>query len=348
MRPGRDHASPATGASAAAERAGATGRGVIGRVDGWLLEPAPAERLAVLRVLVGLFATLYLAIRQRAFLSLAAAPAGRFEPVGVLVPLDGPWPDVALAALFLAAVVLGVAFTVGAWFRVSGPAFAVLLLLLTTYRSSWGQLLWIEDLLVVDVLVVGLSRSADALSLDARRRSRRGHDPRPGDDPAYGWPVRLAALVTVVSYLLAAVAKLRTSGLDWMFSDSLRNHVAYSNVRLDLFSGASSPVGRWLVAFGWLFPPLAVATVVLELAAPVALVGGRWRDVWVVAMWLVHVGVAALMFVVFPFPLFLVAFAPFYRLEAIPVRLQGIRPRRPPLTRARAAAPAPPPGSGDR
>jgi hypothetical protein len=42
------------------------------------------------------------------------------------------------------------------------------------------------------------------------------------------------------------------------------------------------------------------------------------RDAWVVAAWLLHAGVAALMFVVFPYPLFLVAFAPFFRLERLP------------------------------
>ena len=50
-------------------------------------------------------------------------------------------------------------------------------------------------------------------------------------------------------------------------------------------------------------------TVVVELAAPVALLGGRIRDVWVIAAWMLHAGIAALMLVVFPYPLFLVAFA---------------------------------------
>jgi Vitamin K-dependent gamma-carboxylase len=301
---------------------------LVRRLDAWLFPPAPPERLAVLRLLVGTFATLYLAIRHQAFLSLADARAGRFQPVGILSPLHGPWPDAPLVALVLGAVVLGCAYTAGAWFRVTGPVFAVALLLLTTYRSSWGQILWIEDLMVIDVLVVGLARSADACSVDSRRRP----PPTPAsraDNVAYGWPVRLAALVTVASYLLAAVAKLRVGGLEWMIGDSLRNHVAYSNVRLDLFSGASSPIGRWLVAYGWVFPPFAVATVILELAAPLALIGGWVRTVWVIAMWLVHVGIAALMYVVFPFPLFLVAFAPFYRLEELPRRLM-LRRRAPP------------------
>jgi len=44
--------------------------------------------------------------------------------------------------------------------------------------------------------------------------------------------------------------------------------------------------------------------------------------VWVVLTWTMHVAVAALMFVVFPFPLSGVAFACFYRLENLPSTLR--------------------------
>ena len=186
---------------------------------------------------------------------------------------------------------------------------------LSTYRSSWGQILWIENLMVLHVLVVGFSHSADALALTARTA------PVTVPDPRYGGPVRLAALVTVATYVLAAVAKLRIAGLDWMFSDALRNHVAYSAVRVDLLGGPSSPLGRWLVGYGWLFPPMAVAAVLLELAAPLALVGGKVRTAWVISAWLMHAAIASIMFVTFPYPLFLVAFAPFYRLERLSERV---------------------------
>ena len=100
-----------------------------------------------------------------------------------------------------------------------------------------------------------------------------------------------------------------------MFSDSLRNHVAGSVARAELLDAPASPVGRWLVAYEWVFPPMAVAAVVVELASPIALVKGRLRDIWVASAWLMHVSIALLMYVVFPYPLFLVAFAPFYDLE---------------------------------
>ena len=60
---------------------------------------------------------------------------------------------------------------------------------------------------------------------------------------------------------------------------------------------------------------MAVAVVVIELSAPVALLGGRPRTVWVSAVWLMHIGIAATMFVVFAYPISLIAFAPMFRLE---------------------------------
>jgi hypothetical protein len=299
---------------------------VAGRADAWLFASAPAERLAVLRLLTGAFAVLYLLVRFPAFAALRDADPGRLDPVGALWFLDGPPPDGLLLGLLVAALVAGAAYTAGAWFRISGPAFAVTLLALTTYRSSWGQLLHFENLVVLHVLVVGLTRSADALSWDARRRGAAGREV--GPSPAYGWPVRLAALVTVVTYVLAGLAKLRIGGFDWLVGDTLRNHVAYSAVRLEVLGAQPSPLAGPLVDQAWLFPPLAVLTVVVELAAPVALLGGRIRDGWVVAAWLLHAGIAALMLVVFPYPLFLVAFAPFYRLEKVARWVSGFLTRR--------------------
>jgi hypothetical protein len=283
------------------------------RGDAWLGAPAPPERLAVLRILTGLFAVAYLIVRLPAFLSLADGDRSGFEPVGVLAPLGGPLAPTAWRGLLIATLVLGVAYTAGAAFRLTGPAFAVALLAVTTYHSSWGQLLWFENVLVLHVLIVGFARSADAVSIDAAAHGRMQTDPR----PVYGWPVRLAALVTVVTYVLAGVAKLRAGGAQWIVGDTLRNHVAYSAARLELLGASPSPLVRPLVGQAWLFPPLAVATVLIELCAPLALLGGPIRTAWVAAAWAMHVGIAALMFVVFPYPLFLVAFAPLYPLERL-------------------------------
>ncbi|WP_421119722.1 hypothetical protein ACE2AJ_20605 [Aquihabitans daechungensis] len=288
------------------------------RVDSWLYEPAPAERLAVLRILVGAFSTIYLAVRLPVFLALADR-RGQLDPVGLLWWITDPLPTVLVVVWTIATLVLGVAFTAGLGARATGPGFAIGMLLAATYRSAWGQILWLENLMVLQLLIVACAPSADAWTI-GRRGAARSRAP----SASYGWPIRLAALVTVTTYVLAGVTKLRISGIDWMLGDTLRNHIAYSAARLELFGEASSPLGRAVVPLGGWLRPLAVATVAIELAAPVALLGGRIRTIWVVLAWTMHAAIAVLMIVVFPFPLVGVAFACFYRLERLPSAIRRL------------------------
>ena len=277
----------------------------------WYFASAPAERLAALRVLVGGYALGWLAIRTPHLLRLLDHRPSRFDGVGVLAFLDAPVPDALGLIVLAAAVASGAAFVVGWRYGVTGPAFAVLLLLVTTYRNCWGDVLHTDNLLVLHVAVLGIVAAADAWSIDRRRRD----EPTPPPSSAYGWPVRLLCVVTVLTYVVAGWAKLRNSGVDWAFGEILRNHVANDNLRKILLGDSHSPFGAWAVGQPWLFPPLAAVTLVVELGAPVALLGRRWRTGWVAAAWLFHLGIAALMWITFPYPLSGVAFAPFFRVE---------------------------------
>jgi len=87
--------------------------------------------------------------------------------------------------------------------------------------------------------------------------------------------------------------------------------------RLELLGGTPSPLAEVAVRRAWMFPPMAALAVVIELVAPIALFGGWYRNVWVGAAWLMHAGIAALMLIAFPYPLFLMAFAPFFPLERV-------------------------------
>jgi HTTM domain len=272
---------------------------------------APAERLAMLRLLTGAFTLTYLLIRLPVFLQLAERRRG-FVGVGLAALLDRPVPGAVVDVVIVVTLLAGLGYLVGWRFRLTGPLFAIGMLALGSYRGSWGQLLHFENLMVLYLLIVACSPSADVWSLDARRAPRR----RP-PSTRYGWPIALASLVLVVTYVIAGVAKLRSGGIDWVIGDTLRNHVAYAAARLELLGGSPSPLAGWAVRNEWVWPPAAAATIVLELAAPVALVGGRVRTVWVIATWSMHAAVAALMLIVFPFPLFLVAFAPLYRIERL-------------------------------
>ncbi len=273
---------------------------------------APAERLAAFRILSGLFALGYLLARLPVFLQLGRRDAADFSSVGLAQLIAEPVGRSVVTLVVVVAIAAGVGFVVGAWFRLSGPLFAVAMLMLCTYRSSWGQLLHFENLMVLHLLVVSVAASADVWSVDARRRRRRPHR---SERPDYATPLRLACIVVVITYVVAGVAKLRYGGLGWVDGDTLRNHVAYTAARLDLLGGEPSPLARPFVERAWLAQPLAVGAVAIELLAPIALLGGRYRTIWVTAAWAMHAGIAALMLIVFPYPLFLVAFAPFFPLE---------------------------------
>ena len=159
-------------------RGGGAMRRVARRLDGYWLAPAPAERLALLRILVGGFCALYLAVFGLNLVSVAGFEGSQFEPVGVVGALGSQVAAPLVYGLVVATFVAGLGFVAGWRFRLSGPAFALLLLAVTSYRSSWGQIFHTENLLVLHVLVLALSPAAAARSLDARggrgwRRGRR-------------------------------------------------------------------------------------------------------------------------------------------------------------------------------
>lgn len=277
---------------------------------------APAARLATLRVLVAGFAVLYLVVRLPVFWRLADRRDG-FDGVGLAALLAGPVQPLVVRVVLAVTLGAGLAAIVGWRFRCVAPVFAFGVLALTSYRGSWGQLLHFENLFTLHLLILALAPAADAWSLDARRRDgTRCGEPR-RDPTAYGWPVALCALVVVIVYVIAGVAKLRYGGVDWVVGDSLRNHVAYAAARNELVGVPAAPLADLAVRVRGVWPLLAAGAVVLEIGAPVALFGGRWRTAWVTAVWLMHVGILLTMRIGFPYPLFLVAFAPFFRIERL-------------------------------
>jgi hypothetical protein len=301
---------------------------VLGAVDGWLLEPAPARRLAVLRILTGAYAVVHVAGRWPSLWSMADLPARQFEAVGVLAWLDAPPPSAVARALVLATPLVAGAFALGWHWRVTGPLLAVLFVTVASYRLSWGHVLHTDHLPSLHVVIIGLSPAAAAWSLDARRAG----EPEPEPDARFGVPVTLLMLATVVTYVLAGIAKARIGGLGWVTGDALRNQVAYDNLRKAVMGDVHSPVGAWAVRHGWLFPPMAALTVALELGAPLALRRGRLRSAWAVGAWSFHVGIWALMAIAFQFQLLGVAYACFFRAE----RVGEWVARRPAIVRAAA------------
>jgi hypothetical protein len=283
------------------------------RMSSWLRTPAPAERLAMVRILVATYAVVWLAGALGGLLGLADADAARWQPVGVLAALDAPPAPAVVYAILAVSFVAGVAFAIGARASVTGPLFAAGFLLVATYRSSWGQIFHTDDLVTLHLIILASVPSAAAWAWDTRRAAAV-----PPPHERFGWPLRLMAILTVATYVLAGLAKLRTSGLDWVTGTVLRDQIAQDNLLKELFGATSSPVAAPLLQHSWLFPPMAAFALLVELGAPVALLGGRWRNAWVGSAWLFHLGILVLMTTFFPYPLSGVAFASMFAVEQLP------------------------------
>jgi hypothetical protein len=272
----------------------------------------PAERLALLRIFVGAFAVFYLAIRGMSLASVARFAPTSFSPVGPVAVLDAPLVPAIVYLLAALALVLAVLFTLGWRYRLVGPLFALLFLWVTSYRSSFGMKFHTENLLALHVLLLSVAPAADVLCLGApKAEAARVQHGR------YGWAIRAMCVVTVVTYVLAGIAKLRNGGWDWMTGDVLRLQVAYDNLRKIELGSLHSPLGALLVGQAWFFPPLAVMTMLVELGAPLALFHRRLAKYWVVAAWLFHMGVLALMAIAFPYPMSAVAYLAFFEIERV-------------------------------
>lgn len=295
---------------------------------GRLLAPAPSERLATIRILVTGFALVYLIVRLPHLVDvarLAEEAPERFDPVGPLRALDSP-PSVAVVLAAIAITVgSGLAALVGWRWRLSGPIFALGVLVVLSYRNSWGQIFHTENLLVIHLVILAFCPAADTLAIGKPRSTSPPH-------PKYGWPAQLMVVAVVVAYVLAGWAKVQASGLEWGQGDVLANLVAHDSLRKEVVGSSVSPLAALALEWRWIFTPIAMGSLIVELIAPVALFGGRWRVGWAVSAIVFHVGVLVIMGILFPYQLFGVAFAAFVTVEALPGRWGNWRGRRAILT----------------
>jgi hypothetical protein len=290
------------------------------RLDRWWFAPAPAERLAALRIAVGGFALVWLIARLPELAAMARSPASQLAPVGVVGVLRAPLPPGAVIAIAGATIALLAAFTLGVAYRITAPLAALGALWTLSYRSSWGMVFHTEDLLVLHLLALALAPAADAWALGAPRAQgdRAKREGGWGDRGAgYGWAIRLLAALTCATYLLAGIAKLRLAGVHWLDGAQLAHQIAIDNLRKALLGAATAPLAAPLVAHPAALGLLSIAALAIELGAPLALLGGRTARVWAAAAWAFHAGVILAMNVWFPYPLCGVAFLPLLAAERV-------------------------------
>jgi len=293
----------------------------------WFAEQ-PATRLALLRIIIGGYALYDVTDRFNAFLRNTQTNPSLFDPVGPVAILSAPLEPSVFQALLIITVVLNVQFLLGWGHRVVGPLFGFALLWVLSYRNSWSMIFHTDNLLTLHVLILGFTRSADALSLDALQRiPTPDRWPRPLNSwrlrlpPPhwqYGYPIRLLCLVTTLIYFISGTAKLLgPMGASWGVGQSLRSQIAYDVWRKELLVADPPTLIFGLYDQLWLFTALGIGTFVIELGAPLAVLSGWIAALWIPSAYLMHQGIAQLMGIEFPYQLSGVAFAPFVPLTQV-------------------------------
>ncbi|NUL46279.1 hypothetical protein F7P69_13900 [Cellulosimicrobium funkei] len=277
-----------------------------------LLRPAAQPiRPAVLRVATGIFSAAHNIRRRAMFRKLHAQDASQFTPVGVVKILRKPLPPRLADAIFDATQAVNIAATLGVGHRVTGPLNAALQLWTISYRNSWTMLLHSDNMLTMHQVVLGTTRSADALSIDSLLREGTLFPQR--YDRAYGAVPTTMNVATVAVYFISGMAKVRGPlGLKWAGGDVLRGQIAVDGIRKDVFGSTKPEAGAALYRQKELFTVMAAASLAVELGAPLSLIHRRLGQWFAVGAWGMHVGIRIIMGIKFKYNTSGVSYLPYF------------------------------------
>lgn len=232
----------------------------------WLLSPAPLARVAVLRVVLYLFVPVDVLLTTTWVRGHAQVPGELYVPlhIGRLLPLPtpGPWVELFQVVLVVAALVAVVAAARDVLPRLTGWVVALLYLEWMVVAMSYGKVDHDRFAFLVALFVLP---SVGRAGLRSRERSE-----------AAGWALSMVALAVVATYTLAAVAKIRFGGWDWVDGATLTRAVLRR----------STPLSEPLLDLPGVLHAAQYGILVLELVvAPLLIV--RWRDprvTWLLAL----------------------------------------------------------------
>ncbi|MEN3612048.1 MFS transporter permease [Plantactinospora sp. ZYX-F-223] len=263
-------------------------------VSGWLTEPVPLGRVATFRTLVYLFVAADLLVFTPWIRDKASIPGELYQPlfVGRLLPLPTPTP-LLVNLIFWALLLLALAAATGRAPRALGWAVFVLYFEWMVIAMSYGK---------VDHDRFGFLVALAVLPTVGRAR----HGDRTESEAA-GWALRVTQIAVVCTYFLAAWAKLRFGGLEWMTGSVLARAIIRRGTELaDLI--AQVPYLLIAAQFG---------IIAFELLSPlVFVVPARWRQAVVAFFYSFHLVTVATITISFaPHLVAMTSFLPLERLR---------------------------------
>jgi hypothetical protein len=308
--------SPSTAEAPAEPRAG-TVRAVVDRWNRFWFHPVAPADLALSRlVFFGFLFAYYLPVSP---VGWGSVPASWRDPIWIFERLHLPiLSDRALAVLGPLWKLSLLLSCFGLATRVSTAVAFALGAYLIALPYNFGKTDHMTALVLWTLGILALSRCGDAWSVDALIRRRLGRPP-PSPSGEYRWSVRAVWLTMCVVFFAAGMAKLMRGGLAWVFSEHMAISLVQQHYSLD---PPDVTWGLFIARHAWMAQLMAGASLLLELAAPLALFSRRARWVLPALLLAMQLGIAVLMNVWFTRFMFVYVFwVPWGRL--LPRRLQS-------------------------
>ena len=159
-----------------------------------------------------------------------------------------------------------------------------------------------DTLLVFFLAIMAVARVGDRFSLDRlfwshfRPAQAASQDVTPQFSGEYTWPIHLVWILMVLVFFAAGVAKVKNAGFAWVFSDNMTNTLIWHH-----YTGHMPPtnLGPVLASSPLLCRILAGISLLLELAAPLAIISRRLRFPIIFSLLLMQVGIWVLLGVSF-------------------------------------------------
>ena len=264
------------------------------RIVAWWFAPLPRARIAWLRTILYLFIFVDVFITTAWVGRHGQIPGDLYDPlqIGRLLPLPTPRPGTVAVVQFSLLLFAAIAAT-GRLPRVAGTAVALLYAQWMFFAFSYGKV--DHDRVAFLVALAVLPAAGPARWSD-----------RDADDGA-GWAIRAIQVAVVLTYFLAAFAKLRFGGVDWATGATLMRAVIRRGTSL---GDPLESVPLLLTATQWFI-------IAFELASPLLLTSGRiGRAMLAVCLAFHAVTFATIAIIFLPHVVCLLSFVPLEGLSA--------------------------------
>lgn len=274
----------------------------------WLTEPVPRGRVAAFRTLIYLFVVADLVVFTPWVRDKASTPGELYQPllVGRLLPLPTP-TALLVSVIFWVLIAFALAAATGRAPRALGWTVFLLYFEWMIIAMSYGKV--DHDRFGFLVALAVLPTAGRARHGDATRTE------------AGGWALRVTQLAVICTYFLAAWAKLRFGGIDWLTSSVLARAVIRRGTE---FADLIAQVPYLLIAaqFG---------IIAFELLSPVVFaLDTRWRYRAVAFFYSFHLVTMATITISFaPHLVAMTSFLPLERLRPLRWLRQLRRPAQP-------------------